>query len=389
MLPGRASECGRSRHWWRGPRRDERGAGAARRAGDRQDALLEHAAAVAGAATVSRARGVESEVQVAFGGLHELLRPVLGELGACPTRRARRSRPRSGSRRPPRPSRIWSARRRSACSRSWRRSARSSPRRRRPLARRAVASRYVRRAAAARGRGRGAAGRARGPAVADRRRRVRGAGVAGPRRRAGARAARGACRAAGGGRHRGLAALRDGRQPAGARRARAEAPRLRPGPVADHVPIGARIERALGRRLHRLPPAALPSLLAAGSPTATRSSRCSASPPSGGSLAGLEAAEAEARQPCGRARRVQPPARAVRGARAVGARQPPRRSPCVRGAPRSNRRRRAPRVARGRGDAAGRRGDRGVAGRRRRRRRGAGWARGGGRRLRAGRPPQP
>src|SRR5215210_2652123 len=47
-------------------------------------ALLEHAAAVAGSATVLRVRGVESEVELAFAGLHELLRPVLGELGRLP-----------------------------------------------------------------------------------------------------------------------------------------------------------------------------------------------------------------------------------------------------------------------------------------------------------------
>src|SRR5215210_9305104 len=47
-------------------------------------ALLEHAAAAAGPATVLWVRGVESEVELAFAGLHELLRPVLGELGRLP-----------------------------------------------------------------------------------------------------------------------------------------------------------------------------------------------------------------------------------------------------------------------------------------------------------------
>src|SRR4051794_9565747 len=47
-------------------------------------ALLEHAAQAAGSATVLRVRGVESEVEVAFAGLHELLRPVLGELDRLP-----------------------------------------------------------------------------------------------------------------------------------------------------------------------------------------------------------------------------------------------------------------------------------------------------------------
>src|SRR3954471_12256696 len=47
-------------------------------------ALLEHAAEAAGSATVLRVRGVESEVEVAFAGLHELLRPVLSELDRLP-----------------------------------------------------------------------------------------------------------------------------------------------------------------------------------------------------------------------------------------------------------------------------------------------------------------
>src|SRR3954449_7650518 len=85
MLLGRDAECerierldARGRGWGGGGgvRRGRPGIGKA--------ALLEHAAASAGAATVLRVRGVESEVEVAFGGLHELLRPVLGELGGPP-----------------------------------------------------------------------------------------------------------------------------------------------------------------------------------------------------------------------------------------------------------------------------------------------------------------
>src|SRR4051794_15173975 len=49
-----------------------------------KSALLEHAAEAARSATVLRVRGVESEVELAFAGLHELLRPVLGELGRLP-----------------------------------------------------------------------------------------------------------------------------------------------------------------------------------------------------------------------------------------------------------------------------------------------------------------
>ena len=54
-----------------------------------KSALLEHAAAAAGDATVLRVRGVESEVEVAFAGLSELLRPALGELGRLPAPQAR------------------------------------------------------------------------------------------------------------------------------------------------------------------------------------------------------------------------------------------------------------------------------------------------------------
>src|SRR4051794_25614550 len=49
-----------------------------------KSALLDHAIARAGGATVLRARGVESEVTIAFAGLHELLRPALGALDRLP-----------------------------------------------------------------------------------------------------------------------------------------------------------------------------------------------------------------------------------------------------------------------------------------------------------------
>ncbi len=57
-------------------------------AGIGKSALLEYAAERAGAATVLRARGIESEVELAFAGLHELLRPVLGELDRLPAPQA-------------------------------------------------------------------------------------------------------------------------------------------------------------------------------------------------------------------------------------------------------------------------------------------------------------
>jgi hypothetical protein len=52
--------------------------------------LLEHAAQVAGTATVLRAGGVEAESNLAFAGLHSLLRPILGKLDqlAGPQRQA-------------------------------------------------------------------------------------------------------------------------------------------------------------------------------------------------------------------------------------------------------------------------------------------------------------
>jgi DNA-binding CsgD family transcriptional regulator len=73
----------------------------------------------------------------------------------------------------------------------------------------------------------------------------------------------------------------------------AEAPRLRPGPVGDHVTVGARIEHALGRRLDTLDPAARRAVLAAavadddGVAPVLDAARAL-----GGSLDGLEAAEA-------------------------------------------------------------------------------------------------
>jgi predicted ATPase len=53
-------------------------------AGIGKSALLDATAAAAGDMQVLRARGVESEVDIAFSGLHELLRPALASLGALP-----------------------------------------------------------------------------------------------------------------------------------------------------------------------------------------------------------------------------------------------------------------------------------------------------------------
>ncbi|HEY7075199.1 MAG TPA: helix-turn-helix transcriptional regulator, partial [Solirubrobacteraceae bacterium] len=68
-----------------------------------------------------------------------------------------------------------------------------------------------------------------------------------------------------------------------------EAPRLRPTPVALEVPVGARIERALGRRLDGLSDAARASLLVAAVADAEDLAPVLAA---GATLAGLEAAEA-------------------------------------------------------------------------------------------------
>ncbi len=53
-----------------------------------KSALLEGAAAAASGMRVLRARGVESEVELPFSGLHELLRPLLGALDDLPAPQA-------------------------------------------------------------------------------------------------------------------------------------------------------------------------------------------------------------------------------------------------------------------------------------------------------------
>src|SRR3954454_10421815 len=85
MLLGRDAECERIERLVARARGGESGVLVLRgEPGIGKTALLEHAAAAAAAATVLRVRGVESEVEVAFAGLHELLRPVLRELGRLP-----------------------------------------------------------------------------------------------------------------------------------------------------------------------------------------------------------------------------------------------------------------------------------------------------------------
>src|SRR5215207_1201612 len=89
MLLGRDEERARIEALLGRARRGESGVLVVRgEAGIGKSALLEHAAAHAGDGLVLRARGIESEVQLAFAGLHELLRPVLGELGRLPAPQA-------------------------------------------------------------------------------------------------------------------------------------------------------------------------------------------------------------------------------------------------------------------------------------------------------------
>jgi hypothetical protein len=57
-------------------------------AGIGKSSLLEHAVSAAGEMPVLRASGVESESELAFAGLHQLLRPVVGMLDRLPDAQA-------------------------------------------------------------------------------------------------------------------------------------------------------------------------------------------------------------------------------------------------------------------------------------------------------------
>jgi DNA-binding CsgD family transcriptional regulator len=295
MLLGRASECerierlvGRARDGASGVLvlRGEPGIG--------KTVLLEHAAAAAGPATVLRVRGVESEVEVAFAGLHELLRPVLGELGRLPgpQRAALEAALGLAPAAAAEPHLVGVATlgllaalaeehpvvvladdvqwldRPSASALTF-------------AARRLLADAIVVLLAVRSGEpspidGAGLDELALPGLAAEHARELLEAHAARP---VAADTAGWLYEATGG-------------NPLALVELAAEAPRLRPGPVGDHVPIGARIERALGRRLDRLPAEALRALLAAAIADGEELEPVlGAARELGGSLAGLEAAE--------------------------------------------------------------------------------------------------
>src|SRR4051794_11949505 len=296
MLLGRATEC---RHIETLVARTADGASGVLvlrgEPGIGKTALLEHAAAAAGSATVLRVRGVESEVEVAFAGLHELLRPVLGELrrlpgpqraaleaalGLAPATAAERHLVGAATLgllaalaeerpvvvladdvqwldRPSASALMFAARR---------------------LLADAVAVLFAVRA--------GEGSPIDGAGLEE----LEVAGLAAEPARAllEAHAARPVAADTADWLHGAT-----GGNPLALVELAPEAPRLRPGPVGDHVPIGARIERALGRRLDRLDAGAIASLLAAAVADGQELEPVLAAARAlGGSIEGLEAAEA-------------------------------------------------------------------------------------------------
>jgi DNA-binding CsgD family transcriptional regulator len=89
MLLGRAAECERIERLLAGARAGTSGALViAGEPGVGKTALLEHAAAGAAGMTVLRARGIQSEAEVPFSGLLELLRPLLPRIASIPAPQA-------------------------------------------------------------------------------------------------------------------------------------------------------------------------------------------------------------------------------------------------------------------------------------------------------------
>jgi len=89
MLHGRRAECDALERLLTDARRARSGALVIRgEAGVGKSALLDHAAGRAEGMVVLRASGVESEAELPFAALHQLLRPVLGLVGSLPAPQA-------------------------------------------------------------------------------------------------------------------------------------------------------------------------------------------------------------------------------------------------------------------------------------------------------------
>jgi DNA-binding CsgD family transcriptional regulator len=296
MLLGRAAECERIERLVARARDGASGVLVLRgEPGIGKTALLEHAAAAAGRATVLRVRAVESEVEVAFAGLHELLRPVLGELGRLPDpqRAALEAALGLAPAAAAEPHLVGVATLGLLAALAEEQpvlvladdvqwldgpSASALTFAARRLLADAVTVLLVVRA--------GESSPIDGAGLEELA--LPGLAAAPARELLEAHAGRPVAadtadwlHAATGGNPLALVELA------------AEAPRLRPGPVGDHVPIGARIERALGRRLDRLPAEAVRALLAAAIADGEELEPVlAAARELGGSVAGLEAAEA-------------------------------------------------------------------------------------------------
>src|SRR5215210_2456472 len=296
MLLGRAPECGRIDTLIAQAREGASGVLVLRgEPGIGKTALLEHAAAAAGSATVLRVRAVESEVEVAFAGLHELLRPVLGELERLPgpQRSALEAALGLAPAATAEPHLVGAATLGLLAALAeerlivvlvddahWLDGPSASAlvfAARRLLADAVVVLLAVRADEPSATDGSGLEELALPGLAAEPARALLEAHAARPV----AADTAGWLHSATGGNPLALVEL------AG------EAPRLRPGPIGDHVPIGARIERALGRRLDALPEEAGPALLAAAVADGEELEPVLAAARAlGGSLPGLEAAEA-------------------------------------------------------------------------------------------------
>ena len=338
MLLGRDAECERIERLVARARAGESGVLVLRgEPGIGKTALLEHAAASAGAATVLRVRGVESEVEVAFGGLHELLRPVLDERERLPPpqrvalERALGLVAGAG----PEPQLVGAATLGLLAALAEERpvlvladdvqwldgaSASALTFAARRLLADAVAVLLTVRA--------GEPSRIDAAGLDE----LELTGLAAEPARAllDAHAAHPVAGDTAGWLHEAT-----GGNPLALVELAAEAPRLRPGPVGDHIAVGHRIERALGRRLDRMSDEATRSLLAAAVADGDELEPVlGAARAAGGSLDRARGGRGGGARPPGRGPdRVPPPARPLGGARARGARRAEGRAPRVRRRP--------------------------------------------------------